>query len=100
VALRLHVARVDGDALDREDATMSGRSARWLVPVLGLALAACTVEQTEEGRAPSIDPGEAPAYEVEPADIDLGWDTSVVRVPDVEISPRQDTVVRSDTLPR
>lgn len=62
------------------------------VPLLGLAMAACTVEQTEEGRAPTVEPGEAPAYEVQPADVNVEWDTTVVRVPDVELSPQEDTV--------
>jgi hypothetical protein len=66
-------------------------------PLLALAIAACTIEQTEEGRAPDIDPGETPEFEVQPADIDLDWDTAQVRVPDVDITP-QDTL-RRDTVP-
>jgi hypothetical protein len=67
-------------------------------PLLALVFAACTVEQTEEGRAPEIDPGEAPSYEIQPADVDLGWDTTQVRVPSIDISP-QDTAPPRDTLP-
>jgi hypothetical protein len=64
--------------------------------ILAAALAACTVEQTEEGEAPEIDPGEAPEYDVRPADVDLNWDTAQVRVPDVDITT-QDTI-RPDTI--
>jgi hypothetical protein len=74
----------------------SGAIAGFL-PILALALGACTVEQTEEGRAPEIDPGEAPEYEVRPADVDLNWDTAQVRVPDLDITP-QDPLHR-DTTP-
>lgn len=74
-------------------------SYRSWIAAAGVALlaGACTVEQTEEGRAPEIDPGEAPSYEIEPADVDLGWDTTQVRVPDLDVRPRPDTVPR-DTL--
>jgi hypothetical protein len=58
---------------------------------VAIGLAACTVEQTEEGRAPEIDPGEAPAYEIQPADVDLHWDTTEVRVPSVDLSPADET---------
>jgi hypothetical protein len=67
-----------------------------LTAVATLLAAACTVEQTEEGEAPQIDPGEAPSYDVQPADAELGWDTAVVRVPDIDINadttPQQDTI--------
>jgi hypothetical protein len=65
-----------------------------VVTAFALSPGGCTVEQTEEGRGPQVDPGEAPEYEVEPADIDVGWDTVQVRVPDVDITPRDDTVRR------
>ncbi|HEX6307330.1 MAG TPA: hypothetical protein VFZ69_04020 [Longimicrobiales bacterium] len=58
-----------------------------LAPVLAFGLAACQVEQTEEGEAPSVDPGELPEYDVQPADVDVNWDTTTVRTPDIDINP-------------
>ena len=55
------------------------------VPVAALGLGACTVDKTEDG------------IEVEPAEIELEWDTTTVRTPDIDIIPR-DTV--RETLPR
>ncbi|HSJ06429.1 MAG TPA: hypothetical protein VK936_06995 [Longimicrobiales bacterium] len=70
-----------------------------IAPAVAIGLAACTVEQTEEGRAPEIDPGEAPAYEIQPADVDLQWDTTEVRVPSVELSPADPTPPPDTTRP-
>jgi hypothetical protein len=61
--------------------------------LLVLGLGACTVEETE-----NTEPGEAPAYEVQPADVELDWDTTRVQVPDVDLEPRDTTA--ADTLPR
>lgn len=65
--------------------------AAFAVSAFALGLGACTVEQTEEG--------EMPEYEVQPADIEVDWDTTQVRTPDIDIVPdttAPDTVV--DTL--
>jgi hypothetical protein len=78
---------------------MKLRTTAAVAPLFALALGACTVEQTEEGRAPEIDPGEAPRYEVQPADVDIGWDTAQVRVPDLDITP-QDTIRRDPPAAR
>jgi hypothetical protein len=69
-----------------------------LAPAFALGMAACTVEQTEEGEAPEIEVegGRMPQYDVEPADVDLNWDTTTVRTPDIDINPRDTTAV--DTL--
>ena len=60
-------------------------------PALALGLAACTVENDEEG------------LDVEPADVQMDWDTTQVRTPDIDVVPRDtaasDTAGR-DTLQR
>lgn len=67
-----------------------------LTPALAIGLAACSVEQVEEGEPPEIhvEPGQTPRYEVEPAEVDVGWDTTEVRVPDVDIRQPGDTLRR------
>lgn len=64
-----------------------------LAPVLAVGLAACSVEQTEEGEAPDVDvdAGQMPEYDVQPADVDVGWDTTTVRTPDIDINTPPDT---------
>lgn len=64
--------------------------------MLAFGLGACTVDQTDEGEAPTVDPGELPEYDVEPADIDVDWDTTTVRTPDIDINQDPDTA-RVDT---
>lgn len=73
-----------------------------LAPFFAIGLAACTVEQTEEGRAPEIDPGELPEYDVQPADVDVEWDTTTVRTPslDVETDTAHPDTMRRDTIYR
>lgn len=62
-----------------------------LVVALGsvLALSACNVEKTEEGKLPEVDvdanTGQLPAYEVETADVDVGTKQAEVAVPDVDV---------------
>lgn len=65
----------------------------FFAPFLALGLAACTVEQTEEGEAPSIDvdAGEMPEYDVQPADVDVNWDTTTIRTPSIDITTPPDT---------
>jgi hypothetical protein len=51
-------------------------------------MAGCTVDKTEEG------------VEVKPAEVEVEWDTTTVRTPDIDVIPRdsmRDTV--RDTLP-
>lgn len=49
----------------------------------------CDVDQTEEGRAPDIDiqadPGEAPEYDVDTAEVELKTEEETVRVPDIDV---------------
>jgi hypothetical protein len=65
-----------------------------LAPAVAFGLAACAVEQTEEGEAPDVDieAGELPEYDVQPADVDVNWDTTTVRTPDIDVNqPPPDT---------
>lgn len=62
-----------------------------LATALVIGLGGCTVEQTREGEAPEIEGGQLPQYEVEPADVDVEWDTTQVRVPRMDVQPRTDT---------
>jgi len=66
----------------------------FLAPAFAFGLAACSVEQTEEGEAPTVDveAGQMPEYDVEPADVDVNWDTTTVRTPDIDINDPDATV--------
>ena len=61
--------------------------------LMGLSLAACSVEQTEEGDMPDVDVegGNLPEYDVDAADVDVKLDTTTVTVPDVDINTKPDT---------
>ncbi|MGH7447369.1 MAG: hypothetical protein ACREK1_03950 [Longimicrobiales bacterium] len=65
----------------------------FFAPALMLGLAACTVEQTDEGEAPDVDveAGELPEYEVRPSDIEVNWDTTTILTPDIDINTPPDT---------
>lgn len=54
-----------------------------------LPMAACTAKQEEEGELPNVEVegGELPKYDVDPAKVEVGTDTSVVVTPDVDIKP-------------
>ncbi len=53
-----------------------------------MGLAACDVDQTEEGELPEVrvEGGNMPEYDVETADVDFGTETRTVEVPDVDIT--------------
>lgn len=57
--------------------------------ILLLPLAACSVEQTEEGELPEVEAtgGEMPEYDVDAADVEVGTETREVEVPTVDIEP-------------
>jgi hypothetical protein len=59
--------------------------------ILLMPLAACSVEQTEEGELPNVDvnatEGEMPEYDVDAADVEVGTETKEIEVPDVDIEP-------------
>lgn len=58
-----------------------------VAPLFVVGIAACDVDQTEEGELPDVDVegGQVPEYDVDAADVDVGTDTAVVEVPDVDI---------------
>ena len=58
-----------------------------VAPLFALGLAACDVDQTEEGDLPDVDVegGAVPEYDVDAADVDVGTDTQTVITPDVDI---------------
>lgn len=55
--------------------------------VLGLSLAACDVEQTEEAALPEVDVkgGNLPEYDVDTADVDVTTETRTVEVPVIDV---------------
>ena len=57
-----------------------------------LSLAACDVDQTEEGNMPevSVEEGNMPEYDVEPMDVDVETGTSTVEVPTVDVDVSSD----------
>lgn len=60
-----------------------------LAPIFAIAMGACTAQKTQDGKAPDVDVegGQLPKYDVEPADVDIGTDTTTVRVPTVDVHP-------------
>lgn len=61
-------------------------------------LAACDIDQTEEGEMPQVDlsyeEGNMPEYDVDTADVEVGTEEKTVEVPDVDVNmeERQITV--------
>ena len=58
-----------------------------------LGLAACDVEQTEEGDMPEVQGGNMPEYDVDTADVDADAGTKEVDVPDTVEVPTMDVDV-------
>ena len=54
---------------------------------LSISLAACDVDQTQEAEAPEIkvEEGQLPAYDVEPANVDVSTGTKTVEVPTLDV---------------
>ena len=67
-----------------------------LAPMMAFGLAACDVDQTQDGELPDVDVegGQLPEYDVDPANVDVGRDTQQIIVPDVDI---RDDTTRVDT---
>lgn len=69
---------------------MNSKHLLW-VPALmvGLTLGGCTAEQTQEGELPevNVEGGQAPAYDVDPARVEVRQDTQTIVTPDVDIEP-------------
>jgi hypothetical protein len=75
---------------------MPGKALLRLIPALALGVAlggACTADVEEEGELPevNVEGGEAPAVDVDPADVDVTADTQQVVVPDVDVNAPADT---------
>jgi len=68
--------------------------AAMLVPLAALWPVACSVEQTEEGDLPDVEVegGQLPAYDVDPARVQINADTKTVTVPDIDVTTPNDTV--------
>lgn len=72
---------------------MRTRTMKMIAPVIAalLAVTACSVEKTDEGKAPDVDVkaegGDLPNYDVEPAQVEVSSDTQKVVTPDVDIKP-------------
>jgi len=58
-----------------------------LIAPLAIGLAACDVDQTKEAELPEVDVkgGQAPEFDVETADVDVGTKKTEVEVPDVDV---------------
>lgn len=67
--------------------------------ILLMPLAACTVEQTEEGELPEVETrgGELPEYDVDAADVEVGTERREIDVPTVDIEPPEDTEYEVET---
>ncbi|UVI39887.1 hypothetical protein [Qipengyuania spongiae] len=57
-----------------------------------LALAACDVDQTEEGEMPevNVEGGNMPEYDVTTPEVEVGTEETTVEVPTVDITPAED----------
>lgn len=72
---------------------MRTRTLKIIAPVFAalLAVSACSVEKTDEGKMPDVDVkaegGDLPNYDVEPAKVEVSTDTQQVVTPDVDIKP-------------
>ena len=58
-----------------------------VAPLFAFGLAACDVDQTQEGELPDVDVqgGQVPEYDVDAADVDVGTDTQTVITPDIDV---------------
>lgn len=59
-----------------------------LILPFALGLAACDVDQTQEGDMPEVEvtEGQLPEYDVETADVDVGTEEKTIEVPDVDVT--------------
>lgn len=59
-----------------------------LIVPFAMGLAACDVDQTEEGELPevTVEGGNMPEYDVETADVDVGTREETIEVPEVDIT--------------
>lgn len=63
-----------------------------MAAVLLTALSGCEVDQTQEGEMPEVDVkgGQAPRYDVEGPDVDVGTKKKEVTVPTVDVDAPED----------
>ncbi|GMM91899.1 hypothetical protein [Qipengyuania sp. MTN3-11] len=63
-----------------------------LVSAAALGLAACDVDQTEEGEMPevTVEEGNMPEYDVSAPEVEVGTEETTVEVPTVDIEPADD----------
>lgn len=63
-------------------------------PALAMGLAACDVEQTQEGQLPDVDVqgGSMPKYDVDAPDVDVNSKPAEVTVPDIDINTEKQQV--------
>ncbi len=61
-----------------------------MLAVSGLGLAACDVDQTQNGQMPDVDVnatgGQLPEFNVTTPDVDVGMENKTVQVPDVDVN--------------
>ena len=58
-----------------------------MAPLFAVGIAACDVDQTEEGSLPDVDVegGQVPEYDVDAADVDISTDTQTIVTPNVDV---------------
>jgi hypothetical protein len=58
-----------------------------LIAPFALGLAACDVDQTQEGEMPevNVEGGQMPEFDVETADVDVGTEEKTIEVPTVDV---------------
>ena len=63
-----------------------------LIAPLAIGLAACDVDQTKEAELPEVEVkgGQAPEFDVETADVDVGTEKKTIEVPDVDVKMPDD----------
>lgn len=72
---------------------MKTRNLSWLLlPALAMSVAACEVEQTEEGKMPevSVKDGQMLKYDVDVPDVNVKMEERTVRVPTVDIQSAEE----------
>lgn len=69
--------------------------------ILVLPLAACSVEQTEEGELPEVEVegGNMPEYDVDAADVEVGTEERTITVPDIDIEPPENDETEEEEPP-
>lgn len=76
---------------------MKSRNLAWLLaPLFAFGLAACDVEQTQEGEMPEVsvnaEEGEMPEYDVDTAEVDVDSQERQVSVPDIDVQTEEKSV--------